>query len=101
MVETDITCIEAVEPRTKWIYPLGYEVEEHILEAYAQVLLLVPKDPNELRWGTYEEKTRQVDSVLYSVVTKRKASKITSNILKIHGVTQEDLDKAREAKISM
>lgn len=28
MVETDTTCMEAVEPRTKWIHPLGYEVEE-------------------------------------------------------------------------
>lgn len=52
MVETDTTCMEAVEPRIKWIHPLGYEVEEPILEAYAQVLLSAPKDPNEPRWGT-------------------------------------------------
>lgn len=101
MVEMDITCMEVVEPRTKQIHPLGYEVEEHILESYAQVLLSAPKDPNEPRWGTYEEKTREVDSVLCSAAIKRKESKITSNILKIHGVTQEDLDKAREAKIAM
>ena len=24
MVETDSTCMEVVEPRTKWIHPLGY-----------------------------------------------------------------------------
>lgn len=35
MLETNITCMEVVEPRTKWIHPLGYEMEEHILEAYA------------------------------------------------------------------
>lgn len=101
MVETNITCMDAIEPKTKWIHPLGYEVEEHILEAYVQVILLVPKDPNEPRWGTYEEKTRQVDAVLNNTTTKRKASKITSEVLKIHGVTQDDLDKEREAKIAM
>lgn len=61
----------------------------------------MPKDPNEPRWGTYEENTRQVDFILYSAETKRKASKITSDILKIHGVTQEDLDKPREDKIAI
>ena len=76
-------------------------MEEQVLEAYAQVLLSVPKDPNEPRWGTYEEKTREVNAVLNSAATKRKATKITSEILKIHGVTQEDLDKAKEAKITM
>lgn len=35
MVEIDTTCMEVVEPRTKWIHPLGYEVEEHVLESYA------------------------------------------------------------------
>ena len=35
MVETDCTCMEVVEPRTKWIHPLGYEVEEYVLEGYA------------------------------------------------------------------
>lgn len=87
MVETDTTCMEAVEPRTKWIHPLGYEVEEPILEAYAQVLLSTPKDPNEPRWGTYEEKTREVDAILNSATTKRKVVKVTSDILRIHGVT--------------
>lgn len=55
MVEIDITCMEVVESRTKWIQPLGYKVEEHIIEAYAQFLLSALKDPNEPRWGSYEE----------------------------------------------
>lgn len=84
MVETNTTCIEEVEPRTKWIYPLAYEVEEPILESYAQVLLSAPKNLNEPRWGTYEEKTREIDAVLNSATTKRKASKITFEILRIH-----------------
>lgn len=96
MVETDTTCMEAVEPRTKWIHPLGYEVKDPILEAYTQVFLSAPKDPNEPRWGTYVENTREVDAVLNSAATKRKVAKVTSEILRIHGVSQEDLDKAME-----
>lgn len=101
MVETDTTCMEAVEPRNKWIHPLGYEVEEQVLEAYVQVLLSSPKDPNEPRWGTYEEKTREVDAKLKSTATKRKVAKVTSKILRIHGVSQADLDKARDEKIAL
>lgn len=36
-----------------------------------------------------------------SAATKRKVAKVTSEILKIHGVTQADLDKARQEKIAL
>lgn len=60
-----------------------------------------PKDPNEPRWGTYEEKTREVDVVLKGASTKRKVAKVTFEILKIYGVTQADLDKERQENIAL
>lgn len=36
MVDIDQCLMEAVDPIIVWIMPMGYEVEEHILELYAQ-----------------------------------------------------------------
>ena len=34
MVEADITSMEVVEPRVKFIEPMGYEISEEIIEGY-------------------------------------------------------------------
>lgn len=57
MVDIDQCLMEVVEIRTSWILPMGYEVEEKILELYAQHLLSKLVDPNELRFVTYKEKS--------------------------------------------
>lgn len=54
MVNIDECLMKVVEPRTSWIIPIGYEVEEKILELYAQHLLGKPMDPNEEIFGTYK-----------------------------------------------
>lgn len=39
MVNKDECMMEAVHPRIIWIIPMGYEVDEATLDAYAQNLL--------------------------------------------------------------
>jgi len=53
MVDNDQCLMEAVEPRIVWIRPMGYEVDEKILELHIQHLLSQPKDPKAERFGTY------------------------------------------------
>lgn len=55
MVDTDQCLMEDVEPRTIWIMPMGYEVDERVQDMYAQHLLSKPKDTSVERFGTYKE----------------------------------------------
>jgi len=55
MVDTNQFLMEVVEPRIVWIMPMGYEVDEKILDMYAQHLLNKPKDDSVERFGTYED----------------------------------------------
>jgi len=55
MVDTDQCLMEEVEPRIVWIMPMGYEVDEKILELHVQHLLSQPKDPEAKRFGTFKE----------------------------------------------
>lgn len=55
MVEVDQCLMEAVKPRTICIMPMGYEVEEQILEMYAQHLLSKSIDTSKERFGTFFE----------------------------------------------
>lgn len=44
MVNKDECMMEAFKPRIVWIMPMGYEVDEATLDAYAQHLLQAPVD---------------------------------------------------------
>lgn len=52
--------MEVIDPRTIWIMPMGYEVEENNLEMYAKHLLSKPLDLIEERFGSYAKKDMQV-----------------------------------------
>ena len=56
MVETNNTCMEAVEPRVKLIEPMRYEMSAEIIEGYLQIILQSKKDTKCPRCGTYEDK---------------------------------------------
>lgn len=56
MVEIDQCLMEVVETRTAQIMPMGYEVEEQILEMYSQHLLSKSVDTSEERFDTFFEK---------------------------------------------
>lgn len=60
MVETDCVFFEAVEPRTKWCYPMGYEVSVEVITMQVEHVLAVKKDPTQERRGTYREKYEKV-----------------------------------------
>lgn len=58
MVENNNTYMEAVEPRVKFIQPMGYEMSAELIEGYAQIILYLEKETKFPRWDTYEEKIR-------------------------------------------
>ena len=62
MVEIDFTCMEVVIPRVKFIKPIGYETSIELIEGYAHIILQSEIDSSCPRWGTYEEKIREVQS---------------------------------------
>lgn len=79
MVETDSTCFEVVEPRVKRCPPMGYEVSAKLIIPYVEYILTAEKDPNEERWGTYEEKSHKVREELTRGTRKRKVAKTSSD----------------------
>lgn len=56
MVDTNQCLIEVGERRIVWIIPMGYEVEEKIIDFYAQNILRQLIDPSKEIFGTYVEK---------------------------------------------
>lgn len=52
--------MEAVEPRTIRIIPMGYEVDAQILDMYAHHLLRKPLDTSKERFSTFVEKDLQL-----------------------------------------
>ena len=39
MVKIDFTCMEVVDPRVKFIEPMGYEMSIEVLEEFLQIIL--------------------------------------------------------------
>lgn len=99
MVDTDQCLKEAVEPRTSWILRMGYEVDEHILELYAQHLLSQPVDPNEERFGTYKEKSLKLHQYFRKPIIQKKVWKEVKSFAESIGVTNEVVKKDREENI--
>jgi len=92
MVETDQCLMEAVEPRTVWIMPMGYEVDEQIVELHVQHMLSQPKDPKAERFGTFEELSIKIHVELKELEIKRKVRKEVEHIAQGLGIPKEALD---------
>lgn len=54
VVKRDEIWMEAIRPRTVWITKMGYEVDSHILDSYAKILLDDPLEPIEEIFGNAE-----------------------------------------------
>ncbi|XP_059070821.1 uncharacterized protein LOC131860422 [Cryptomeria japonica] len=67
--------MEAIYPRTTWVMPMGYEVEEDHLVAYAEHLLAQPVDTSAERFGTYKDKSLLVHNELANPETPIEAEK--------------------------
>ena len=62
MVETNFTCMEEIIPRFKFIEPMGYEMSVEMIEVYVQIILHFEVESICPRWGTCNEKIREVKS---------------------------------------
>lgn len=66
------TLIKVVEPRTKWLTPMGYEIDIGFASKSIKDLLATPKDVNVERFGTYEEaRTRIKIGLVIGKITKK------------------------------
>lgn len=75
MVDKDQCHMEAVEPRTVWILPMEYEVDEITLDTYAQHLLSKLVNEKEERFGTSKEKNLSLRKQFTESGKKRKVRK--------------------------
>lgn len=57
-------------------------MSEEIIEGYAQITLQSERDTKFPRWGTYEEKIREVHSELHRKEIKKNVEKKIESILK-------------------
>lgn len=98
MVDIDQCLMEAAEPKTIWIMPMGYEVEERILELYVQHLLSKPLDPFEERFGTYAEKNMQFHEQLKKPMIVRSVRKEVEVFAKSMGISKEVVREAKRIR---
>lgn len=96
MGDTDQCLMEVVEPKTVWIMPMGYEVDEKILNMYAQHLLSNPKDTTVERFGTYEELSMKLHVELRKPKINRKVRKEVEQLAENLGLTKEAVRQFRE-----
>lgn len=73
--------MEAIQPRIVWIMPMGYEVDEATLDAYAQHLLQAPVDEKQEKFGTTQEKGLKVHQGQVAPEKRRKMTKVATNTL--------------------
>lgn len=99
MVDTDQCLMEVVEHRTSWIMPMGYEVEEEIIELYAQHLLSKPVDTFGERFETYAEKSLKFHSQFKKLEIVRKVRKEVEAYAKRIGITKEVVREVRKRNI--
>lgn len=99
MVDTNQCLMEAIEPRTSWILPMGYEVEVHILDAYAQYLLRKLVDNSKERFSTYKEKSLSLHSKFKKLEIQKKVKKEVEQLAKNMRITKEVFRRAREKNI--
>lgn len=95
MVDTDTCQMEAADPRTSWVMPMGYEVEADLLIAYADHLLEQPVDSNATRFGTFKEKSIEVHSELAKLVIAKKVRKEVEQFVVEQGYTKEEIVEAK------
>ena len=86
MVEIDHTCIEVVVPKMKFTKPMGYKMSTELIEGYAQIILQLEVDNSYERWGTYEEKIREVQTKQATKDFEKKVKKVVESILKEPGM---------------
>lgn len=91
--------MEAVEPRTVWIMPMGYKVDATTLDAYAQHLLSQPIDDKEERFGTCKEKDLDLHKKFTRMARKRKERKEVEELAKQMGISKEVVQREREQNI--
>ena len=74
---------------------MGYEMSIKIIEGYAQIILKSKIDTSCPRWGTYEEKIREVQSKQAVQESKKKVKKVIDSILKESGMSQKEFEEVK------
>lgn len=71
-VSIDHCMIKAVEPITKWLAPMGYEISNDFTVKSINELLALPVDITASRFDTYEEAKIRIDTdIVISKMSRR------------------------------
>lgn len=95
MVNKDECMMETIHPRTVWIMPMGYEVDEATLDPYAQHLLKAPVDEKEEKIGIAQEKGLKVHQEQVAPNIRKKMTRVASETLISEGHDRAEIEKKR------
>ena len=87
--------MEAVIIRVKFIEPMGYEMSEELIEGYGKIILQFEIDSTCPRWGTYEEKIKEVQSSKAVKDSQKKVEKVIESILKESGMSRKEFEEVK------
>lgn len=93
MVDKDECMMKVVQPRTIQIVPMGYEIEEDTLVAYAQHLLQEPIHEKEEKFGTVMEKGLKSSSRTGSSGNPKEMSWLAAESLISEGVDRSKVEQ--------
>ena len=101
MVEIDNTWIEEVEPRIKFIEPIGYEMIVELIEGCVYIILESKKEMDFPRWGTYEEKVLELHYEFQIKERKKNVEKKIDSILKESSMTRDEFSQLKGIAMEM
>lgn len=84
--------MEAIQPKIVWIIPMGYEVDEATLDAYAQHLLKAPVDEKEEKFGTNQEKHLKVHQEKIAPTIRKKMTRVATGTLISEGYNRAEIE---------
>lgn len=91
MMETDITCMEVVQPRVMFVESLGYEVTKKTIDGYVKEILKSDLNENSDRWVTTEERLTDAQQLQLSKEAKKKVEPVMKKTPKDTHMYKEEI----------
>lgn len=88
-VDTNTFIVRAMEPRTMWLPPMGYEMDIDAASIKIKGLLEKPIDIRATQYGNYEEVKNKIKLGILVPKSLRKNSRMISSLLENLGILVE------------
>lgn len=98
VITIDKFFMEAIVPRKNWILSFGYKVIEDVIEGTTQVLLKIPMDDTQERFGTIVKKSLKVHMEHTKKTREKNVKKVIWESMKKVNVTKEEIIEFRHSR---